>query len=349
MKRRIPLIIVIVAVVVFAYLLFRPHPHQIILTGIITTDDVIVSPEIQGRIQQLLVNRGDTVTNNQLIALLQPQEWKAEMAFYANTEQQSAAQVAVAEADVRFQESQTSNQIRQAEATLASTQAQVSQAQADLENASLNFKRLEDLYQRKVEPVQTYDQARTANEAAKARVESLQKQVLASEAALALAKANAEQVVARRAALEANRHQRAAAAAQTERAQIRLDYTQLRAPINGIVDTRAALEGEVVNPGQGVVTLINPDNLWVRVDVEETYIENIRRDDVLKVRLPSGAVIEGTVFHRGVNADFATQRDVSRFKRDIRTFEFRLRCDNRDRRLAVGMTAYVTVPLSSRK
>jgi HlyD family secretion protein len=57
-------------------------------------------------------------------------------------------------------------------------------------------------------------------------------------------------------------------------------------------------------------------------------------------------MLEGTVFHRGVDADYATQRDVSRFKRDIKTFEFRLRCDNHDRRLAVGMTAYVTVPLN---
>lgn len=346
MKRRILLIVGAVIIAVVAYLLFRPHPHQITLTGIVTTDDVIVSPEIQGRIQQLLVNRGDTVKSNQLIALLQPQEWKAEMAFYANTEQQSAAQVEVAEADLKFQESQTSNQIRQADATLASTKAQVSQAEADSENARLNFKRLEDLYQRKVEPVQTYDQARTANEGAQARVVSLQKQVLAAEAGLALAKANAEQVTARRAALEANKHQRAAAAAQKERAQVRLDYTQLHAPIDGIVDVRAALEGEVVNPGQAVVTLIDPDNLWVRVDVEESYLEKIRVGDNLKVRLPSGTVIEGTVFHRGVDADYATQRDVSRFKRDIKTFEFRLRCDNRDRRLAVGMTAYVTVPLN---
>ena len=315
----------------------------------VTTDDVIVSPEIQGRIQQLLVNRGDTVTSNQLLAVLQPQEWKAEMAFYANTEQQQAAQVVVAEADLKFQESQTSNQIRQAEATLASTKAQVTQAEADLENAQLNFKRLEDLYKNRVEAVQAYDQARTTKEAAEARVDSLRKQVLAAEAALGLAKANAEQVVARRAALEANKHQRAAAAAQKERAEIRLDYTQLRAPIDGIVDLRAALEGEVVNTGQAVVTLINPDNLWVRVDVEETYIENIRVDDKLKIRLPSGATLEGTVFYRGVNADYATQRDVSRAKRDIRTFEFRLHCDNRDRRLAVGMTAFVTVPLKGRK
>src|ERR1043165_1231287 len=146
MKRRIPLLIGAVIVLAVLYFIFRPRPDQITLTGIITTDDVIVSPEIQGRIQQLLVNRGDTVTNNQLLAVLQPKEWKADMAFYANTEQQLAAQVAVAEADLKFQESQTSNQILQAEATLASTKAQVTQAQADLENAQLNFKRQEDLY-----------------------------------------------------------------------------------------------------------------------------------------------------------------------------------------------------------
>jgi len=346
MKRRIPLLIGAIIIVVLLYFVFRPRPRQITLTGIITTDDVIVSPEIQGRIQQLLVNRGDIVTNNQLLAVLQPQEWKAEMAFYANTEQQLAAQVAVAEADLKFQESQTSNQILQAEATVASTKAQVTQAEADLENAQLNFKRQEDLYKRQVEAIQSYDQARTTKQAAEARVESLQKQVLGSEAALALAKANANQVTARRATLEANKHQQAAAAAQKEKAQVRLDYTQLRSSLDGVVDVRAAREGEVVNPGQAVVTLINPDNLWVRVDVEETYLENIKVGDKLKVRLPSGAALEGTVFHRGVDADYATQRDVNRAKRDIKTFEFRLRCDNRARRLAVGMTAYVTVPLN---
>jgi HlyD family secretion protein len=53
------------------------------------------------------------------------------------------------------------------------------------------------------------------------------------------------------------------------------------------------------------------------------------------------------VFYRSVDADYATQRDVSRTERDIKTFEIRLRCDNHDRRLAVGMTAYVTLPLKN--
>ena len=83
----------------------------------------------------------------------------------------------------------------------------------------------------------------------------------------------------------------------------------------------------------------------VRVDVEETYIDRVRMGDQLTVRLPSGEERQGAVFYRGVDAGFATQRDVSRTKRDIKTFEIRLRVDNRDRRLAVGMTAYVLLPV----
>ena len=71
----------------------------------------------------------------------------------------------------------------------------------------------------------------------------------------------------------------------------------------------------------------------------------VRIGDPLTVRLPSGDERQGTVFYRGIDAAFATQRDVSRTKRDIKTFEVRLRVDNRDRRLAVGMTAYVLLPV----
>src|SRR6266567_3259066 len=317
MKRKIALSVLVLAVLgggIFSTTTRRTH--QILLTGIVTTDQTIVSSEIQGRLQQLLVKEADTVKSNQLVGLIQPQEWKADMSFYANTEQQSLAQVA--------------------------------QAEADLENVGLTFKREEGLYQRGVESAQAYDQARTAHDAAKARVDSLGKQVQAAEAGVALAKSNGEQVAARRAALEANVHQLAAAGAQKEKAKARLDYTEIRAPIDGIVDVRAALQGEVVIPGQAIVTLINPDNLWVRADVEETYIDRVHLGDKMTVRLTSGAERQGTVFYRAVDADYATQRDVSRTKRDIKTFEIRLHCDNSDRSLAIGMTAYVTLPLARR-
>lgn len=284
MKRRIPLIILLLAAAgVAIYFTTNRQPNEITLTGIVTTDDVIVSPEIQGRIQELKVQQGDTVTNGQLLALIQPQEQLADVAYYTSSEQQSTKQV--------------------------------DQAKADLENARLTFEREDTLHKQGAESIQAYDSARTAYDAAKARVDSLNKQVQAAQA-------------------------------QKEKAGVQLGYTEIRAPTNGIVDTRVALQGEVVNPGQAIVTIINPDDLWVRADVEESYIDRVHLEDQLSVRLPSGAERVGTVFYRGVDADYATQRDVSRTKRDIKTFEIRLRCDNSDRSLAVGMTAYVIFPLT---
>jgi HlyD family secretion protein len=193
---------------------------------------------------------------------------------------------------------------------------------------------------------QQLEQTKTTFEVAQSNVAALAKQIDAERAAVQLARANADQVTIRRTQLAANRQQQAAANAQRSKADVRLAYTEIHAPIGGIVDIRAAREGEFVNAGDPVLTLIDPDNLWVRADVEETYIDRVKSGDTLNVRFPSGDVRTGTIFYRGADAGFATQRDVSRTKRDIKTFEIRLRVDNADRRLATGMTAYVQLPIA---
>jgi HlyD family secretion protein len=345
MKRRLPLILLVAAVLIGSVIYAWLHrPQDLILTGMVTTDEIIVSPQIQGRLQHVWVREGDTLTNGQLIADIQPETQQADLTYYASSELQAQDQVAQAGADLRFEEAQTTNQISQAEANLAAAQAQLRQASADLDNAQLAYQRQETLKLSGTESAQAYDQARTTFDAAQARSESARQQVQAAAAAVALAQSNAEQVAARAAALAASQHQLAATGAQKEKARVQLGYTEIRAPMPAVVDTRVALTGEVVSPGQAIVTLINQDDLWVRADVEERYVERIHLGDRLPVKLPSGNLREGTVFYRRVDADYATQRDVSRSKRDIKTFEIRLRCHNDDRTLAVGMTAYVVLP-----
>jgi HlyD family secretion protein len=249
------------------------------------------------------------------------------------------------EAAVRLQERITADQIAQAEATLEATRSQEAAAQAEYENARIAYERAQRMFKDAIGTQERLDQSRTAYEVSKSRVASLAKEIEAQHAAVALARSNAEQVTIRRNQLHANQKQQAAAAAQRAKADVRLAYTEIHAPISGLVDVRAALAGEVVTAGQPIVTIVNPDDLWVRIDVEETFIDRVRIGDMLTVRLPSGEERQGTVFYRGVDAGYATQRDVSRTKRDIKTFELRLRVDNADRRLAVGMTAYVVLPL----
>jgi HlyD family secretion protein len=339
-------LLVVVAAGVGAYFYLHRAPAALVLTGIVTTDDVIVSPQIGGQIEQLLVKEGDAVKKAQLVAVIVPDELRADTAYYTHNVAGLSSQVQESEAALRFQERQTADQIRQAESNLASSEAQVVAAAADLENARLVYSRTENLSKRGILPPQELDQSRTAANAAQAKLDALKQQVDSQRAAVALARSTAEQTAVRRSQVQANEHLKAAANAQRTKADVRLRYTELHAPIDGIVDVRAVRVGEVVNPGQPVVTVINPDDLWVRVDVEESYIDRVRIGDKLTVRLPSGIEREGTVFYRGADASFATQRDVSRTKRDIKTFEIRLRVDNSDRRLAVGMTAYVVLPIS---
>ncbi|HZT77690.1 MAG TPA: efflux RND transporter periplasmic adaptor subunit [Vicinamibacterales bacterium] len=344
-KRFLFVLILVVAAGAGYYVYARSRPTSLVLTGIVTTNDVIVSPQIAGQIGDLMVKEGDTVKRDQVVAVIRPDELQADTAYYRSNVAGLASQVQESEAALRFQQQQTTDQIRQAEAALASTEAQVKAATADLENARLTFTRTQDLAQQKVASPQELDQARTAYNSAQAKVDSLNKQVEAQRAAVALARSNAEQVAVRRSQVQTNEHMQAAAAAQQAKANVRLQYAEIKAPIDGIVDVRAVRTGEYVQAGQPIVTLINPDDLWVRADVEETYIDRVRLGDKMTIRLPSGDERQGTVFYRGVDAGFATQRDVSRTKRDIKTFEVRLRADNADRRLAVGMTAYVLLPL----
>ncbi len=322
-----------------------PRDETLALTGIVTTDDVVIAPQIGGRIGRLTVREGDAVASGQVVAILEPVELEADRAYYAHAAEELGAQVEQSAAALRYQERDAATQVAQAAANLAAAQAQLAEARASLEDARLTFEREEALFRDGAASAQDHDRARTAREAADARRASYERQVEARRAALAQAQAGADQVALRRSALEASRAQRRAAEAQETKAEVRLGYANVTAPSAGVVDVRAALPGEVVTPGQAILTLVDPDDLWVRVDVEETYIDRIHLGDRFTVRLPSGATRQGTVVFRGVDAGFATQRDVSRTKRDIRTFEVRLRVPNADRALAVGMTGTVLLPV----
>jgi len=346
MKRAIPLLLLLAIGGGVYWYTSRPAT-SLVLTGIVTTNHIVVSPQITGRLAKLLVNEGDAVKADQLLAVLSPDELREERAFYSFSAEGAGSQVQEGEAAVRLQERLTTDQIAQAEANLEATRSQEAAAQAEFDNAKIAYERAQRMMKDAIGTQERLDETRTAYEVNKSRLASLAKQIDASRAAVALARSNAEQVTIRRNQLHASQKQQAAASAQRAKADVRLAYTEIHAPIGGVVDVRAALAGEVVTPGQAIVTIVNPDDLWVRIDVEETYIDRVRVGDKLTVRLPSGDEREGTVFYRGVDAGYATQRDVSRTKRDIKTFELRLRVDNADRRLAVGMTAYVVLPLTT--
>src|SRR4029434_10970152 len=86
-KRIIRPLILLLLVTGGAYYWYRSsRPVPLVLTGIVTTNDIVVSPQIAGRIEQLSVDEGDQVKTNQMLAVLDSGELQQEHAYYAASE-----------------------------------------------------------------------------------------------------------------------------------------------------------------------------------------------------------------------------------------------------------------------
>ena len=82
-KKAVLLFVLVLAAGAGTYAYRTMTPAALVLTGIVTTNDVIVSPQIAGQIGQLLVTEGDPVTQGQLVAVITPDELKADTAYFA--------------------------------------------------------------------------------------------------------------------------------------------------------------------------------------------------------------------------------------------------------------------------
>jgi multidrug resistance efflux pump len=102
----------------------------------------------------------------------------------------------------------------------------------------------------------------------------------------------------------------------------------------------------VVNPGTAIVTIVELAQTWVYAPIPETDADAVQIGDALKVRMPGGMLVDGKVLVKTAEGDFATQRDVSRRKRDIKTIRIKLLIPNPGERFVPGMTAEVLVPRS---
>src|ERR1700746_272890 len=336
-------------IALLVYFATTPKGSDIPLIGVVDGNEVIVSPQITGRIVNLTVDEGSQVKKGDLIAELDRTELEASLAA-------AKANVGTLENSVRqaghnysWTSEQTSASLDQAQAMTTSSDAQLEQARAQLWRDQSDLKRMQLLYDKHEVSGQDRDHAEAAVRMSEANVRALEDAVKAQKAAIAVAQANRKQVDMRKSAVASAIAQLQQARATVAQVTAQLAYTKIYAPIDGIVSVRVAKQGEVVAQGSPIVVVVDMDHLWVRADVEESYIDSVRFGQTLHVRLPSGDVLQGQVFFKGVENDFATQRDVSRTKRDIKTFAIKVSLPQDDGRLFTGMTATVLLPPREKK
>jgi HlyD family secretion protein len=334
----------IIAVISLGYYWFSTtHSSDLVLIGTVDSNQIIVSPQVQGRIQKLLVDEGTQVKQGDPIAILDPSELEAEERAAAATIDSLRSKVSETQYTERSTKGTTSSDVANAQARLQSARASLAQAEAGLQRVESDSRRIIALADQGIASEQEKVQAETNLKAQQATVDAWKKQVEAGQADLNSAVARTQQAGAAQSTVASTRAQLVNAQALLKQAEVRLGYTKIYAPIAGTVSVRAVREGEFVNPGSPIVTVIDLSDTWVRAAIPETYADHIGLGDMLRVQLPGGTVTSGKVFYKAAEADFATQRDVSRRKRDIKTIVLKIRLENPKGAYVPGMTADVLV------
>jgi HlyD family secretion protein len=338
------ILLVLTLMAVTWYFATTDRTNDVVLTGTVDANQVIVSPQVAGRIVKLVVDEGTVVKQGDLIAQLDTSELEAQANAAEASIRSLQSRVGEASATQQQAQGQTSSGVLNAQARLQAARANLLQAEADAERQKTDTDRVVALAKAGVAAQQQSDEAVAMLKSAQARAQAARDTVRSAEQEVASAQAQTHQANAAVSNTAAVRGQLAQAQAQLDQARTRLAYTRIVAPVSGVVSVRAVREGEVVQPGSPIVTIMDLSQTWVRAAIAETYADHVQLGDTLRVRMPSGAIVNGKVIVKAPEGDFATQRDVSQQKRDIRTVAMRLQIDNPRETYVPGMTAEVLVP-----
>jgi HlyD family secretion protein len=326
------------------YLVTARTSGDLKLIGTVDANEVLVSARIPGRIQTLNVEEGQAVKAGDLIAVVESEDLTAaEKAALANVQTDQAKLAETVETQ-RQNAGEVSSATVNAQAQVKATQAALAQAEANLAHQQADTTRTVALAKQGIASAQARDEAETALNAAEAAVQSARANVAAAEAGVQQAKAHEllAQVSAKTVASTRGVVQNAKALA--DQASVQLGYAKVYAPVSGPVNVLAARQGEVLQAGGTIATIMDLSQTWVYAPLPETQADAVKLGDELKVVMPSGESVQGKVIAKAGLADFATQRDINGGrKRDIRTVQIKLLIPNQDERFVPGMTAEVYI------
>jgi membrane fusion protein, multidrug efflux system len=262
-----------------------------------TTDDAQVdahiapvSARVSGTAIAVNVDDNYLVKAGEVLVQLDPKDYQVALSQAKANLADALAGRRAAQTAVPITHTSTHSALEVTQANLAAAQKEVSAAQARLREAEANYtkaaqdlERFRTLVTKDEVSRQQYDSAVAAEQAARATVDAARAAVAAAQSHVVQAEAQVrsagtapQQVAVTRARAGAAGANVQKYEATVEQAQLNLDYTTIKAPVNGVVSKRNAELGQVVQPGQPLMAIVDLDDIWVTANYKETQLEHMK-------------------------------------------------------------------------
>jgi membrane fusion protein (multidrug efflux system) len=345
----------------------------------VDADVVAVSTRVSGTVLKVHVTDNQQVKKGDLLVEIDSADYatrakqaEAELAAAQAQARAADAQVGIVEATskgglsvARAQLSGSTTSVASADADIAAAQAALARAQAQANQADIDLARDESLLKDQAIPRAQVDSARSAAQAAHAAVAQAQAQIAAAkdmkrtaETRIVESAARVEQsapVDAELAQVRANAdlaHARVdSAEAALAQAKLQLSYTRIEAPTDGMLSRLAAHDGQLVQAGQQLVSVV-PNATYVLANYKETQVGAMRVGQRAEIQVDAypGRTFEGKVDSTspGTGARFSLlppDNASGNFVKVVQRVPVKIAWVNvpADVKLAAGMSADVTV------
>ncbi len=331
MKKRIIIIVFIILFLVVGSLVYVGQKNNrqkgLFYSGTIETTQTNLSFQVAGRVAQVLVQEGQSVTRNQLIAELDRSEFES---------RQSQARANLERAQKTKNQLQTmlnlSTKTLPTEVTRA--KASVKGAQDTLKDAERNYRRFEELFSKEVVTEKERDTMKLHYEIAQSRLAE-------SESVLKLAEGNLTKIDAIKQDIEVASAQISAARASLNQTSIQLDYTRLISPTDGVITSRNIEPGETVTPGREVITVSDLSRVDLKIFVDETEIGKVKPEQKVDVKIDTfpDKTYTGTVSFISPEGEFTPKIIQTKKERVKLVYLVKVSIANPDFQLKAGMPA----------
>ena len=305
------------------------------LNAVIT---VQVGSQVSGQIAALMVDFNSIVKKNQVIARIDPALFEAKV-------NQAKADLDSAEANVVNQQAQVERaraDVENARAALAEAKANTAKARVTLVDSKRDFDRKAELFRRELIAKSDLDSSQAVHDSSAALLDASR----AKEQSLAAGIGSAEaQLRVAQAMLVSSRAQAKQKKAALDQAQIDLDHATIRAPVDGVVVSRAVDVGQTV-----AASLQAPTLFTIAQDLTKMQVEtSVDEADIGKIRLDGPVTFTVDAFSGRTFTGEVTQiRKAALVVQNVVTYTVVVSVGNPEGKLLPGMTANVKLVVAEK-
>jgi HlyD family secretion protein len=305
------------------------------VSGHIEATEVQVAAEVGGRLVELRVDEGDRVKQGEVIARLDTRDTELQIA-------RARAERAAADAQLRLlQAGSRGEDVRQAEAQVQAAETDAAAAQAELKAAEADLERFESLLRANAGSAKQRDDAQARADVARQRVRGAAERANAAREALGRLRAGA-----RPQEIDAARARVAAVDAQLAVLEKSVKDAEVVSPVDGIVTTKLADQGELIGPRTPLVVVTDLDHAWANLFVPEPMVPRIKIGQSATVFTDAGGPgIGGTVTFISPKAEFTPRNVQTADERSKLVYRIKVSVDNSQGVLKQGMPVDAELPL----